>query len=287
MRRPYRNESRRRAIAFFTEPEPRRRVALDVAPGVRRIVANNPGPLTYHGTNTYLVDDGQDLVVIDPGPDDDPGHVAALVEHGENRIAKIIVTHGHRDHVGCALEVASATGAKTYAYQPSVCAEFVPDVALDDGDHVAGMTVVHTPGHAHDHICLAREGVLFTGDHVMAWSSTFVATPAGDMKDYFSSLRKVLDRDERLYLAAHGPPLREPGLHVQQLLAGRLKRETGILQFLEQTGPATTEVLLAALYPRAVEARIKRAAERTLQAHLMKLLADGMARHDGDQWSSN
>jgi len=146
---------------------------------------------------------------------------------------------------------------------------------------------VHTPGHAQDHICLAREGVLFTGDHVMAWSSTFVATPAGDMKDYFSSLRKVLDRDERLYLAAHGPPLREPGLHVQQLLAWRLKRETGILQFLEQNGPATTEVLLAALYPRAVEARIKRAAERTLQAHLMKLLADGMARHDGDQWSSN
>lgn len=256
-------------------------------PGVRRIVANNPGPLTYHGTNTYLVDDGRDLAVIDPGPDDDPGHVSAMIEYGGDRIAKIIVTHGHRDHVGCARALASATGARIYGYQPSVCAEFVPDVALADGDVIAGMEVVHTPGHANDHICLARDGVLFTGDHVMAWSSSFVASPAGDMKDYFSSLRKVLDRDERLYLAAHGPPLREPALHVQQLLAGRLKRETEILQFLEQKGPATTAVLLGALYPRAVDERIKRAAERTLQAHLLKLRADGMARHDGALWSAN
>ncbi|AQH05397.1 hypothetical protein A9R05_40995 (plasmid) [Burkholderia sp. KK1] len=273
-------------MAFFTEPPPQRRVALDVVPGVRRIVANNPGPLTYHGTNTYLVDDDHELVVIDPGPDDDPDHVTALIEHGENRIAKIIVTHGHRDHLGCARTLASATGATIYGYRPSVCAGFVPDVALDDDDVIGGMTVVHTPGHASDHICLARDGVLFTGDHVMAWSSSFVATPAGDMKDYFSSLNKLLNRDERLYLAAHGPPLHEPALHVQQLLAGRLKRETELLQFLEQRGPATTEVLLAVLYPRAVEPRIKRAAERTLQAHLLKLRADGMAKNDGDQWSS-
>lgn len=247
-------------------------------------MANNPDPLTYHGTNTYLVFQNDGILVIDPGPDL-PEHVDAIVRHAGPRITGIVMTHGHGDHVGAAPALAAATGAPTYGYAPCVYPEFVPDFALSEGDRLAGMEVIHTPGHAPDHLCFARpDGILFTGDHVMGWSSTFIGAPAGNMTEYLASLRRLLARVDTMYLAAHGPALRDPQAYVTDLLLGRLKREGQILEFLQRQGPCPTDTVLDAIYPKAVAPRTRRAAERTLTAHLLKLEKDGMATQDQQLW---
>jgi len=269
-----------------TEPEPTRDVALSVAPGIRRVIANNPGPMTYYGTNTYLIDTEDGVVVVDPGPDL-PEHVDAIVHHAARPIVKIGLTHGHRDHGGCAAALVAATGAVTYGFSPSVDSTFVPDVKLTEGDEFAGMSVIYTPGHAPDHLCFARDedGILFTGDHVMGWSTTFIGAPAGNMHDYLASLQRLLQRDDKVYLSAHGPPLTEPRSHVNAMLLGRLKREREILAFLRAHGPSSTDAILTAIYPKATAPRIKSAAERTLLAHLFKLEMEAKAEHTQDLWA--
>lgn len=207
------------------------------------------------------------------------------MRYAGGKITKIGVTHGHADHVGAAAALAAATGATTYGFHPSVAPGFIPDVALFDGDDFAGMEVLHAPGHAPDHLCFARpDGILFTGDHVMGWSSTFIGAPAGNMGEYLSSLRRLLTREDSVYLSAHGPALRNPQRYVEELLLGRLKREGQILEYLKRHGPCHTENILAAIYPKATAPRTKRAAERTLTAHLLKLQADGRASPSHELW---
>ena len=271
-------------MGFSSEPEPARGVATPVLPGVRRIVADNPGPMTYHGTNTFLLDGPDGITVIDPGPDD-AGHVAAIMAAAPTGIARILLTHTHADHWGGLPALRQATGAPVYAYAVSADPAFTADKLLQDGDEVAGLTAVFTPGHAADHLCFAAaDGVLFTGDHVMAWSSSVVSPPKGDMQAFMDSLNRLLTRDDRTYLSGHGPLLHDPHPYVETLLRHRLAREEAIAAAVgASAAPADAHGLTIALYAKANPVLL-RAAERNVLAHLLKLERDGRIRRDGDLW---
>lgn len=274
-------------MAFLTEPEPERGAVLPVLAGIRRVVANNPGPMTYHGTNTYLIDTPEGTVVLDPGPEDHPEHVAAVVQAAGGAVALILVSHTHHDHVGAAAALRQATGAPTVGFVDSALDSFDADIKLADGDIIAGMQAIHTPGHASDHLCFALTGqdgqaVLFSADHVMSWSTSVVSPPGGDMAAYFASLRLLLDRTDDVYLPGHGPPLPEPRALVRAMLHHRIAREQAIAQKLQQ-GPADTYVLMDTLYSQ-VNPRLRRAAERNVLAHLLKMELEGKVVRDGEQW---
>lgn len=274
-----------RTIAFLTEPEPHRGTATQILPGVRRIVADNPGPMTAHGTNTYLLDDaeGGGVAVIDPGPPDE-SHLDDILRVAGAPISRIILTHGHVDHAGNAAALRERTGALTYGYMPSVMPNLVVDCPLVDGDRILDMEVLHTPGHAPDHLCFARpDGVTFSGDHVMAWSTTFVAVPAGRMDDFLNSLRKLIARRDHLFLPAHGPALPDPLPHMRMALEGRLKREAEILAALIER-PWGVDELLAYIYPRVTHPRLIVAARRTLLAHLIKLEEERRVAQQDQTW---
>jgi glyoxylase-like metal-dependent hydrolase (beta-lactamase superfamily II) len=275
------------AMPFLTEPEPERGALLPVLPGISRIVANNPGPMTYYGTNTYLLETPDGLAVLDPGPEDHPEHVEAIMRHTGGNVAFILVSHTHHDHVGAVPALQTATGAATIAYRFSAIDTFEADEKLDHGAAFAGMTALHTPGHASDHLCFALtlkngEKVLFSADHVMSWSTSIVSPPGGDMRDYFNSLKLLLDRDDSVYLPGHGPPLREPRTLAQAMLTHRMIREQAIVDKL-RSGPADPYTIMDALYSQ-LNPRLRRAAERNVLAHLLKLEADGKAARQGELW---
>ena len=269
-------------MAFFTEPEPERGVVLPVVPGISRLVANNPSPMTYHGTNTYLIETHDSFVVLDPGPDDD-SHLTAILAATGGQVSAILISHTHSDHLGATAALKAQTGATTFAFHQSADPAFSPDVLLQDRDTVAGMAAIHTPGHASDHLCFARpDGIIFSADHVMSWSSSIVSPPRGDMAAYIASLHLMLLRDDRLYLPGHGPPLSNPKPYVRDLLDHRLKREEAIAQML-RSGPLTTWELVDRLYVKTLP-RLRRAAERNVTAHLLKLQCEGLVWAEGERW---
>ena len=269
-------------MPFLTEAEPPRHEALEVLPGIRRIVAGNPGVMTYHGTNTYLIDGPDGIIVLDPGPESD-AQIRDILRATDGRIARILLSHTHRDHLGATAGLQAATGAPTIGFRRSADPSFTPDLPLNDGDIVAGMLALHTPGHAADHLCFARpDGILFSADHVMSWSSSVVSPPGGNMSDYFASLRRLLARDDRLYLPGHGPKLADPRPFVEDMLAHRIARENAIATALNRA-PAATQELVDALYSQ-VQPTLRRAAERNVIAHLLKLETEGRAARDGDGW---
>jgi glyoxylase-like metal-dependent hydrolase (beta-lactamase superfamily II) len=272
-------------MGFVKEIEPERGVALAVVPKVRRVVAANPSQMTYHGTNTYLVDDDHDgggITVIDPGPDD-AGHVAAVVAAGEGRIRRILVSHTHADHVGGAAMLRTATGAPTYGWTHSASDAFTADHWLSDGDQVAGLTALFTPGHAADHLCFEwRDGIVFTADHVMGWASSIVSPPKGDMRAYCASLRLLLARPHCLYLCGHGPAVPDPHSHVRALLANRIRRERAIAAAVARS-PTDTYTLMDRLYAK-LDPVLRRAAERNVLAHLIKMEADGLVAREEGLW---
>ena len=276
-------------MAFLTEPEPRRGVAAAVLSDIRRVVAANPGPMTYHGTNTYLIETPDGLVLLDPGPDD-AAHVAALLAairaaSPGGQLAMILLSHTHIDHIGALAALRAATAAPVAAYKTSPHPDFSPDIPLDDGDAVAGFTAIHTPGHAAYHLCFSwRDDILFSADHVMAWSTSIVSPPGGDMAAYFVSLRRLLTRADRIYLPGHGPALPTPHPYVRDLLAHRIAREDAIAEALER-GPTNTSELTAALYSK-LDPMLRRAAERNVLAHLLKLESEGRARREGEDWQA-
>ena len=256
-------------MQFLTEPEPVRGVLLPASQGISRIVAPNPGPMTCHGTNTYLIaqDDGTNIV-LDPGPDD-AAHLAAVLD-AAGRISAIFVSHIHHDHIGALPALRAATGAPVHAMSPSVS----PDHLWQDGDKVAGFTVIHTPGHASDHVCLAREdGVVFSADHIMGWSTTLVSAPDGDMAAYFTSLERMLTRNDSLYLPGHGPSITDPKTHTTALLTHRQEREAAVLTILTER-PSAIARFVNSLYAGLPE-RLHLAAARSIEAHLLKLHAEG------------
>jgi glyoxylase-like metal-dependent hydrolase (beta-lactamase superfamily II) len=274
-------------MPFLTEPEPARGEALPVFPGIRRIIAANPGPMTYHGTNTYLIDTPDGLAVLDPGPEDHPEHIEAILRHTGGAVALILISHTHHDHVGAVPALKEATGAPTVGFVRSGLEGFASDIKLADGDTIAGLTAIHTPGHASDHLCLAvpladQTKVLFSADHVMSWSTSVVGPPGGDMADYFASLRLLLDRTDDVFLPGHGPPLWEPRALVQSMLTHRQARERAIAARLGD-GAADTFTLMDSLYSQ-VDPRLRRAAERNVLAHLLKMEAEGTVARDGEVW---
>jgi glyoxylase-like metal-dependent hydrolase (beta-lactamase superfamily II) len=271
-----------------------------IAPGVRRLLAGNPSPFTYTGTQTYLVGDSA-VAVIDPGPDL-PDHVAAIVAAtaGE-RIAAILCTHTHRDHSPASRPLAAMTGAPIIGCAPLAIEDegpradaafdfdYRPDRVLADGERLAGegwaLEAVATPGHTSNHLCFALEGTgaLFTGDHVMGWSTTVVSPPDGDMTAYMKSLDLLLGRDDAVYYPAHGPAVAKTKSHVRALIAHRRMREKQILKLLgggEGRIPAMVETMYADIDPR-----LHPAAGRSVLAHLIDMGARGLVRAENEIWS--
>ncbi len=289
---------------FSTEIEFEYGVAMPLSPLVRRFVARNGGPLTFKGTNVYVLGHGE-VAILDPGPDD-PAHVDELLTalQGE-RVTRIILTHTHGDHCGALARLQALTGAKTCgfagdgsprgAFQPGgkgdlatgfVDEAFAPDCPLRDGDEIAGegwtLRAVHTPGHAPDHICyhLEEENALFTGDHIMPWSTTVIAPPEGDMGHYMASLDRLSKRNDALYLPGHGGRVRQPKKLLRAYVLHRQWREKSILD-LVRAGRQQVRELVPVLYPDSDEG-IKRAAGLSVLAHLLYLEQKGKLQRAGE-----
>ncbi|MGI4877070.1 MAG: MBL fold metallo-hydrolase [Janthinobacterium lividum] len=270
-----------------------------VSPLVRRVLARNPSPFTYTGTGTYIVGTGT-VAIIDPGPDD-PEHIAALLDAvaGET-VSHIVITHTHRDHSPAAPSVKAATGAVVAGCGRLVLDDsgpradagfdrtYDPDVVLADGDSVSGpgwtLTALHTPGHTSNHLCFAfpEERALFSGDHVMGWSTTVVSPPDGDMAAYMASLRLLLDRDDTVYFPTHGAPVTEPQRLVRGLITHRKQRENQILKSLAD-GPKSVAAMVAAMYA-SIDPRLHPAAGLSVTAHLIDLRARSVVVQDGEAW---
>jgi glyoxylase-like metal-dependent hydrolase (beta-lactamase superfamily II) len=266
-------------------------VVETLSPGLRRLVAPNPSPFTQTGTCTYIVGDGE-VAILDPGPDDD-GHLARLLAAvaGE-RVAYVVVTHTHGDHSALSGRLTTATGAELVGARPHIPRpgapqgldaahdlSYAPSRALADGESVdfggQRLTALATPGHAGNHLCFVWDRTLFSGDHVMAWSTTVVAPPDGVMADYMASLEKLRDREETVYWPGHGGPVRDPKRYVRGLISHRRQREAAILARLE-AGPATIAEIVEKNYA-GLAPRLKGAAALSTLAHLEDLLARGLA----------
>jgi len=286
---------------FNLDFKPAHGEAVSVADGVQRITVNNPGPFTFHGTNTYIVG-RRSVAVIDPGPEDEAHFHALMAALDGREVTHIAVSHTHRDHSPLARRLKAETGAIIVAEGPHRAArplhegetnpfaessdmEFVPDIALADGARVEGdgwsLTAVATPGHTANHIAFALDGsgVLFSADHVMAWATSIVAPPDGAMADYMASLDKLLLRDDRLYLPGHGGPVREPGAFVRALKAHRKMRERAVLERLragDRKIPDMVKVIYASTDPR-----LHGAAALSLLAHIEDLIEQGRVETDG------
>ena len=248
---------------------------------------------TLHGTGTYIVGRGK-VAIVDPGPNL-PEHVDALLEavRGET-VTDIVITHTHIDHSPATPAVKAATGATTWGFgphgTPSGTAEveegadrdFVPDHEIGDGDIVVGnnwtLEPIHTPGHTSNHLCLSlrEENIMFSGDHVMGWSTSVISPPDGDMGDYLQSLRKLMTREELRYWPPHGPAIDNPRPFVNAFIAHREKREIQIKKCLEQ-GLTTIPEMVKELY-REVDPRLHRAAGRSVLAHLIHMVNTDRAK---------
>jgi glyoxylase-like metal-dependent hydrolase (beta-lactamase superfamily II) len=267
-------------MAFLKEAEPPRLVPLAVRPGISRMVAPNPGPMTYHGTNTWLIEGEDGLTVIDPGPND-AAHLKAIQQAGP--VARILLTHTHPDHLAGAPALQAATGAPILGWGKPWATGFAPDIALENGQSIGAFTALHTPGHASDHLCFALpDGVVFSGDHVMSWSTSIVSLPDGDMAAYMDSLRLLQARDDTLYLCGHGPPMENPASLVRAMLLHRASRENAVLTALSQT-PRTAEDLVDLLYGNLAPDLLRPAA-RVVGAHLAKLGHEGKAAPHEAGW---
>lgn len=262
-----------------------------LSPRVRRLVARNPGPFTFHGTNTYVIGHGE-VAVIDPGPAI-PAHVEALLTalRGET-IRHILVTHTHRDHSPACRLLQPACRAPTCGYGPHAGGDsgveeggdrrFRPDRTLRDGDRIEGgdwtLEAVHTPGHTSNHLCFAlpEERVLFTGDHIMGWSTSVIVPPDGDLSDYLNSLDKLLARDELRYWPAHGDSIDAPRDWVREFIDHRRQRIADILDGLSG-GLETIPELVNAIYPDLPDT-LRPAAARSTHAGLLYLIRRGRVR---------
>lgn len=283
-------------------------------PLVSRVLAPNPSPYTFTGTQTWIVGAGADVAVIDPGPNGsgesigDPadvraeGHVDAILRAVAGRkVSAILCTHTHRDHSPAAIPLKAATGAPIIGCAPLVISDdgpradsafdpdYVPDHVLQHGESISGdgwtLEAVATPGHTSNHLCFAllESGALFTGDHVMAWSTSVVSPPDGDMADYMASLKLLYEREDRVYYPAHGPAVTKPRQLVRGMLGHRRQRERQILRELEK-GANIIPDMVSLMY-KGLDPRLNGAAGRSVLAHLLDLQNRGLVTCDADRWS--
>lgn len=278
-------QERKRILGFLSEEPPLRGVAQHCAGGALRLVARNSGKMTYHGTNTYLIQDDGGYWLLDPGPTDDPTHVEDVLRTAEGRVLGYVLTHCHNDHFGALRAMRAAVPAPLYGFhRPNNVADAPqPDIGLHDGDRIGPLTAVHTPGHAPDHLCFGwKDGILFTGDHVMGWSSSVVSPPNGSMADYVASLERLLARPDQIYLPGHGPTLPDPAPYVTELRRRRVDRELQILTAIRER-PMTPATLSQTLYAK-LDPVLQFAAERNVISHLVKLQAEGKATQIEADW---
>ncbi|MEE2958722.1 MAG: MBL fold metallo-hydrolase [Actinomycetota bacterium] len=315
---------------FRTEEAPPYGSVEQVSPLVRRVVACNPSKFTYHGTGTFIVGppSGGEVAIVDAGPDDDE-HVAAVLQAVDGqRVTHLLVTHTHPDHSPATTAVAETTGATTFGFGPhppeAIAAhdervrraiekgeepepedgegagdrDFVPEVLVGDGDVLDGdgfaFEVLHTPGHISNHLCFAlrEETTLFTGDHVMGWSTTVVPAPDGDLNHYLANLRRLLNRPEATYRPTHGPAITDPVPYVQALIEHREMRDHQIAAALA-AGPRDIPSIVNELYVGLHEDLLK-AAGASVYAHLVAMqragraVADARDVDDGDgDWKAD
>lgn len=287
-------------LTFKTTMEFAYGVPSPMSPGVVRLVARNPGPFTFKGTNTYLVGTTS-LAVIDPGPDDAEHRELILKTAAGRPITHILITHTHRDHTDGLAALQSATGALSCGYgrgaAPAGISEkgpsgseyihydFAPDVRMSDGDSLSGsdwqLTALHTPGHAPDHLCFALSGrhILFSGDHVMAWNTSVVAPPEGRMADYIRSLELLAGRKDRVYMPGHGGRLEDPTRTIKAYLLHRRWREQAVMGAIKD-GAATIRQIVPVVY-RGIDDSLVAAATLSVQAHVEHLVERGLLVCDG------
>jgi glyoxylase-like metal-dependent hydrolase (beta-lactamase superfamily II) len=307
-------------IPFVTLADPQYGEAIQVAPLIRRVIARNPSKFTYHGTGTYIVgssDAGAEVAVIDPGPAMQSHREALMAALASQRVTAILVTHCHSDHSTLAEWLHEQTGAPTLAFGPhalneewveddtpdepdpdekpvgdeveeSLDLDFSPDVRLNNGDLAAageGWTIraVHTPGHTSNHMCywLEEQRALFTGDHIMGWSTTVITPPDGDMRDYFASLARVRELAPATLWPTHGAPVTDTGPFIDAFVQHRLDREAGVLRVVRE-GVTMIPDMVRLLYV-GVSEKLYKAAGRSVLAHLIKLVDDGLVTYEGAQ----
>lgn len=269
----------------------------ELEPGIARLLAHNPSPFTFTGTQSYLVG-GDEVAIIDPGPAD-PGHVEAIVDAlGSRPLLAIVCTHTHRDHspaarplaertgapiVGCAALVPESVGPRADA---SFDGDYSPDRVLEDEESIEidgrALTAVATPGHTSNHLCFAWGDALFTGDHVMGWSTTVVVPPDGDMAAYMASLDRLRRRDDRIYFPAHGPAVTNPQQYVRHLMGHRMQRERQIVRLVGER-PSEIPEIVAGAYP-GLDPRLVGAAAGSVLAHLTDLERRGLVVQDNKRW---
>lgn len=286
------------ALTFDRNFAPPYGVPEKVSPLITRVMCRNPGPFTFTGTASFIVGD-RTLAIIDPGPVDEAHFAALKTAIGDKPVSHILITHTHRDHSPLARRLKALTGAATFGFGPharhapapsegldaSSDHDFVPDMAVKDRDAIAGdgwtFEAVHTPGHTSNHMAFAlkEENALFCGDHVMAWSTTVVAPPDGDMGLYLQSLERLLKRTEQVYWPTHGPPKKDPLPLVRALIAHRRMREGAILGRLKD-GAQTLDQLVATIYAD-VDPRLHLAAALSTLAHLKLLTGQGRITQSG------
>lgn len=273
-------------ITFDRDFDPRYGEVIEVMPGVSRLTANNPNAFTAFGTNSYLLGD-REVAILDPGPEDEAHLDALLKAIGGRRVTHIILTHAHSDHVGGMAAIKQATGARSYSSvrREAPIVDYRPDIVIGDGDTLSGdgwsLTAIATPGHASDHLAFALEGTgtLFSGDHVMGWSTSTVRPPDGSMAEYIASLDRMIARPEPTFLPGHGGPIADGPKHARGLKAHRLQREAAILKRIEEGDRAIDDVV-AALY-RGINPALKTAAAYAVLAHLERLVAEGRVKSEG------
>ena len=287
------------AIPFVRQFEFEYGKVAQLSPLVRRVVADNPGPFTYTGTGVYIV--GTDEVcVIDPGPTSE-AHMAAIDAALEGlTVTHILVTHHHLDHSPLAAPLAAKHGCKVYGYgiqsplpengemrlEAGDDLSFQPDIEVADGDIIKGkdwtIEAIHTPGHTSNHMCyaLAEENLLFSGDHIMGWSTTVISPPDGDMGDNLDSLQRVLERDFDIIWPTHGPAIKDVRTFVQSYIDHRFKREAQILDAISG-GKSTIMEMVAAMYVD-VDKRLHPAAAHSVLAHIIHMVKTGRVLCDGN-----
>jgi len=268
-------------------------------PGIARVLAHNPSAFTYFGTQSYLLGE-HEVAVVDPGPDL-PEHLDALRDAiGDRKLIAIMCTHTHRDHSPAARPLAERTGAPIIGCAPlaletvgpradaSFDGDYVPARVLQDGDTIQAdgkaITAVATPGHTSNHLCFAYGDALFTGDHVMGWSTTVVVPPDGDMAAYMASRDKLRGRQDRIYYAAHGEPVRNPQQYVRHLMGHRMQRERQILKLVGEKARTIPDIVANA-YP-GLDPRLTAAAGGSVLAHLVDLERRGLVEQQQDLWTA-